>query len=255
MKAMVGVNVAAAVLCGAVIYGGTQHWQERAEAQVQASETKANVVHKEKQFSDVSAYTRNLPDFITRQIESAIATKKPLTLVLATSAKESGWPQQLKKELEATYGSDVFTVKTLSYGSQTTGELLSSHIADQINQLQPNIILFEAPLKNDYQKLTLDDTLKNTDELIYQLKDLKKTLILQPSQPYISKTESYEEGVEAIRGVAEKNWVHYLNHSLIWPFHLGEYINKNDGRLTNKGGEVWGDYLVNWFTDTKKEIK
>lgn len=75
MKAMVGVNVAAAVLCGAVMYAGTQHWQERAEAQVQASETKANVVHKEKQFSDVSAYTRNLPDFITGQIESTIATK------------------------------------------------------------------------------------------------------------------------------------------------------------------------------------
>ena len=250
MKAMVGVNVAAAVLCGAVMYAGTQHWQEQTEAQ--ASEVKTAVVHKEKQFSDVSAYTKNLPDFITKQIESSIANKKPLTLVLATSAKETGWPQQLKKELEDTYGSDVFTVKTLSYGSQTTGELLSSHIADQINQLQPNIILFEAPLKNDYQKLTLDDTLKNTVELIHQLKGLKKTLMLQPSQPYISQTESYEEGVEAIRGVAEENWVHYLNHSLIWPFHLGEYINKNDGRLTKKGGEVWGAYLVNWFTDKEK---
>lgn len=251
MKAMVGVNVAAAVLCGAVIYGGTQHWQERAEAQIQASETKAHVAHKEKQFSDVSAYTKNLPDFITKQIESSIANKKPLTLVLATSAKEAGWPQQLKKELAATYGSDVFTVKTLSYGSQTTDELLSSHIAHQIDELQPNIILFEAPLKNDYQHLTLDETLENTEKLIYQLKALKKTLMLQPSQPYISQTESYEEGVEAIRGVAEKNWVHYLNHSLIWPFHLGEYINKNDGRLTKKGGEVWGDYLVNWFTSKK----
>ncbi|MEK6446633.1 hypothetical protein [Priestia aryabhattai] len=82
----------------------------------------------------------------------------------------------LKKELAITYGSDVFTVKTLSYGSQTTDELLSSHIADQINQLQLNIILFEAPLKNDYQHLTLDETLENTDEMIHQLKDLKKTL-------------------------------------------------------------------------------
>jgi hypothetical protein len=246
MKAMVGVNVAAAVLCGAVMYAGTQHWQEQTEAQ--ASEVKSAVVHKEKQFSDVSAYTKNLPDFITKQIESSIANKKPLTLVLATSAKETGWPQQLKKELIATYGSDVFTVKTLSYGSQTTGELLSSHIANQIDQLQPNIILFEAPLKNDYQHLTLDDTLKNTDELIHQLKDLKKTLMIQPSQPYISQTESYEEGVEAIRGVSEANWVYYMNHSLIWPFHLGEYINKDSGNLTKKGNEVWGEYVVNWFT-------
>ncbi|MCJ7992242.1 SGNH/GDSL hydrolase family protein [Priestia sp. OVS21] len=174
MKAMVGVNVAAAVLCGAVMYAGTQHWQEQTEAQ--ASEVKTAVVHKEKQFSDVSAYTKNLPDFITKQIESSIANKKPLTLVLATSAKEAGWPQQLKNELAATYGSDVFTVKTLSYGSQTTDELLSSHIADQIDQLQPNIILFEAPLKNDYQHLTLDETLENTDKLIHQLKDLKKPL-------------------------------------------------------------------------------
>ncbi|MBY0196861.1 SGNH/GDSL hydrolase family protein [Priestia megaterium] len=249
MKAMVGVNVAAAVLCVAVMYAGTQHWQEQTEAQ--ASEVKTAVIHKEKQFSNVSAYTKNLPDFITKQIQSSIANKKPLTLVLATSAKEAGWPQQLKKELAATYGSDVFTIKTLSYGNGTTDELLSSHIADQINQLQPNIILFEAPLKNDYQHLTLDETLENTEKLIYQLKGLKKTLILQPSQPYISQTESYEEGVEAIRGVAEKNWVHYLNHSLIWPFHLGEYINKNDGRLTKKGGEVWGDYLVHWFISKK----
>ncbi|MDI3092369.1 SGNH/GDSL hydrolase family protein [Priestia megaterium] len=246
MKAMVGVNVAAAVLCGVVMYAGTQHWQEQTEAQ--ASEVKTAVVHKEKQFSDVSAYTKNLPDFITKQIESSIANKKPLTLVLATSANKSGWPAHLKKELEKTYGSDVFTVKTLSYGNQTTGGLLSSHIAGQIDELQPNIILFEAPLKNDYQQLTLDETLKNTNELIHQLKDLKKTLIIQPSQPYISQTESYEEGVEAIRGVSEENWVHYLNHSLIWPFHLGEYIHKNDGRLTKKGGEVWGSYLVNWFT-------
>lgn len=56
MKAMVGVNVAAAVLCGAVMYAGTQHWQDQNEAQ--ASEVKAAVVHKEKQFSDVSAYTK-----------------------------------------------------------------------------------------------------------------------------------------------------------------------------------------------------
>ncbi|WP_393959666.1 SGNH/GDSL hydrolase family protein [Priestia megaterium] len=246
MKATVGVNVAAAVLCGAVMYAGTQRWQEQTEAQ--ASEVKSAVVHKEKQFSDVSAYTKNLPDFITKQIESSIANKKPLTLVLATSAKEAGWPQQLKKELAAAYGSDVFTVKTLSYGSLTTDELLSSHIADQIDQLQPNIILFEAPLKNDYQHLTLDETLENTDELIHQLKDLKKTLMIQPSQPYISQTESYEEGVEAIRGVSEANWVYYMNHSLIWPFHLGEYINKDSGNLTKKGNEVWGDYVVNWFT-------
>src|SRR6478735_7125872 len=249
MKAMVGVNVAAAVLCGAVIYAGTQHWQEQTEAQ--ASEVKTAVVHKEKQFSDVSAYTKNLPDFITKQIESSIANKKPLTLVIATSAKEAGWPQQLKKELAATYGSDVFTVKTLSYGSETSDELLSSRIADQIDQLQPTIILFEAPLKNDYQHLTLDETLENTEKLIYQLKDLKKTLILQPSQPYISQTESYEECVEAIRGVAEKNWVHYLNHSLIWPFHLGEYINTNTGGTTIKGNYVWGNYLVRWFTGNK----
>ncbi|MEH7426760.1 SGNH/GDSL hydrolase family protein [Priestia megaterium] len=246
MKAMVGVNVAAAVLCGAVMYAGTQHWQEQTEAQ--ASEVKTAVVHKEKKFSDVSAYTKNLPDFITKQIQSSIANKKPLTLVIATSAKEAGWPQQLKKELAATYGSDVFTVKTLSYGSQTTDELLSSHIADQIDQLQPNIILFEAPLKNDYQHLTLDETLENTDKLIHQLKDLKKTLMIQPSQPYISQTESYEEGVEAIRGVSEANWVYYMNHSLIWPFHLGEYINKDSGNLTKKGNEVWGEYVVNWFT-------
>lgn len=249
MKAMVGVNVAAAVLCGAVMYAGMQHWQEKTEAQ--ASEVKTAVVHKEKQFSDVSAYTKNLPDFITKQIESSIANKKPLTLVIATSAKEAGWPQQLKKELVATYGSYVFTVKTLSYGNQTTDELLSSHIAHKIDELKPNIILFEAPLKNDYQHLTLDETLENTEKLIYQLKGLKKTLMLQPSQPYISQTEFYEEGVEAIRGVAEENWVHYLNHSLIWPFHLGEYINKNDGKLTKKGGEVWGDYLVNLFTGKK----
>ncbi|PGT51050.1 SGNH/GDSL hydrolase family protein, partial [Priestia megaterium] len=38
MKAMVGVNVAAAILCGAVMYAGTQHWQEQTEAQ--ASEVK-----------------------------------------------------------------------------------------------------------------------------------------------------------------------------------------------------------------------
>ncbi|MCE4089500.1 SGNH/GDSL hydrolase family protein [Priestia megaterium] len=246
MKAMVGVNVVAAILCGAVMYAGTQHWQEQTEAQ--ASEVKTAVIHKEKQFSDVSAYTKNLPDFITKQIESSIANKKPLTLVIATSAQEAGWPQQLKKELAATYGSDVFTVKTLSYGNGTTDELLSSHIADQIDQLQPNIILFEAPLKNDYQHLTLDETLENTDKLIHQLKDLKKTLMIQPSQPYISQTESYEEGVEAIRGVSEANWVYYMNHSLIWPFHLGEYINKDSGNLTKKGNEVWGEYVVNWFT-------
>ncbi|OVE35740.1 SGNH/GDSL hydrolase family protein [Priestia aryabhattai] len=246
MKAMIGVNVAAAVLCGAVMYAGMQHWQEQTEAQ--ASEVKTAVVHKEKQFSDVSAYTKNLPDFITKQIQSSIANKKPLTLVVATSAKEAGWPQQLKKELAATYGRDVFTVKTLSYGNGTTDELLSSHIVNQIDQLQPNIILFEAPLKNDYQHLTLDETLENTDKLIHQLKDLKKTLMIQPSQPYISQTESYEEGVEAIRGVSEASWVYYMNHSLIWPFHLGEYINKDSGNLTKKGNEVWGEYVVNWFT-------
>ncbi|MEH6853546.1 SGNH/GDSL hydrolase family protein [Priestia megaterium] len=248
MKAKLGVNVVAAVLCGVVMYTGVQHWQDQTEAQAQASEGKPYTVHREKQFSDVSAYTKNLPEFITEQIESSIANKKPLTLVLATSANESGWPEQLKKELEKTYGSDVFSVKTLSYGNQTTDELVSSHIAVQIDKLQPNIILFETPLQNDYQQLTLDETLQNTDELIHQLKDLKKTLIIQPSQPYLSQAESYEEGVEAIRGVSEENWVHYINHSLIWPFHLGEYVHKSDGHLTKKGGEVWGSYLVNWFT-------
>ncbi|MGG0744672.1 SGNH/GDSL hydrolase family protein [Priestia megaterium] len=247
MKAMVGVNVAAAVLWGAVMYGGMQHWYDRVGAQTQASEMKAYTVQKEKQFSDVAAYTKNLPEFMAKQIESSIKNKKPLILVLATSAPESSWPKLLGKELEKTYGSDVFVVKTLSYGNQTTDELLSSHIVNQINTFHPNIILFEAPLKNDYQHLTLDETLDNTNKLIKQFKELKKTLILQPSQPYISQTESYEEEVEAIRGIAEENWVHYLNHSLIWPFHLGDYINKSNGILTKEGSRVWGAYLINWF--------
>ncbi|MEH7293787.1 hypothetical protein ABEX38_12820 [Priestia megaterium] len=60
------------------------------QTETQASEVKTAVVHKEKQFSDVSAYTKNLPEFIAKQIESSIANKKPLALVLATSVKQTG---------------------------------------------------------------------------------------------------------------------------------------------------------------------
>ncbi|TYR79736.1 SGNH/GDSL hydrolase family protein [Priestia megaterium] len=246
MSWKIGVNTGAAMFCGLVMYTGMQHWQEKIDVQASELVKPVPAEKKEKQFSDVSIYTKNLPPFMVGAIEHTFVQNKPISLVLVTATEADGWPSFVKTSLEETYGQDVFDVKVYSYHNQTTKQLISSTFLKDIQALNPSMILLEAPMAADQKEMPIDESLVYLNELIVKIKELNTGLMIQPSQPYASKHESYEEAVEAVKGTAEKNWVHYINHSKVWRYDVRSYLTK-EGDMTKAGKKLWGMYLADWF--------
>ncbi|MEE6133237.1 SGNH/GDSL hydrolase family protein [Priestia flexa] len=245
MKWTSGVVVGALAACSAVMVAGVQHWETKIERQVQAAVVEPAQPHK-KQFSDVSSYTKHLPPFLVSAIEDTFIKGKPISLVLVAS-EEDEWASFVKKSLEATYGQDVFQIQIYSYHDQTTKELVHSSFQQDLQKLKPSLVLAEIPMFEDQKETPIDDALPELQAFISQVKELKTALILQPSSPYASQYESYEEAVAAVGGKAKENHVYYLNHAPLWPYEIAPYVTK-ESELTEEGKKLWGKHLSSWFT-------
>ncbi|MED4590134.1 MULTISPECIES: hypothetical protein [Priestia] len=245
MKWTSGIVVGAFAACSAVMVAGVQHWETKIEGQAQAAVVETAQPH-QKQFSGVSSYTKHLPPFLVSAIEDTFIKDKPISLVLV-AREEDEWASFVKKSLEDTYGQDVFHIQIYSYHDQTTKELVHSSFQQDLQKLNPTLVLAEVPMLEDQKEMPIDDALPELQEFISQVKELKTAFILQPSSPYASQYESYEEAVAAVGGMAKENHVHYLNHAPLWPYEISPYVTK-ESKLTKEGKRLWGEHLSSWFT-------
>ncbi|TXC90937.1 SGNH/GDSL hydrolase family protein [Metabacillus litoralis] len=247
------------ILCVAAIIVGNLHWNQKITAQGE-KETSAKVIKPVREDEkikankvDVSKISSNLPIELQDKIKSAQESKVPLSFVIYGSSEiERSWSEQFSSELKKAYGEDLFNINILTTGDSTTRELVNSEGYQDVNELKPDILLFEAPMLNDNGDVGfgIDESLDNIQIMIDSWYEANNNLFLmvQPSQPLYGAT-FYPSEVSQLQDYMEKNDFIYLNHWENWPElnddAMLEYLEDNE--VNEEGYKIWADYNVKYF--------
>ncbi|MGM0876415.1 MAG: SGNH/GDSL hydrolase family protein [Bacillota bacterium] len=249
------------IVCGIAIIFGNLHWNNKISAQgkkvtntVEIVDTAQEMPKDEVKQSEILTYTSNLPEELQEKVKNAASSGKPLQLVIygsnATSTEEGAWPDLLSKELNATYGENVFEITVLS-NDKTTRDLVIEKTYEEINELQPDILLFEPSMLKDNGLIGIINTLENIQTMVVAWQDANEemTLMIQPSNPIYSATY-YPSEVSQLKDYAEKNDIIYLNHWENWPdledAKMEDHLTKSN-EPNKSGNKVWAEYVINYF--------
>ena len=246
------------LVCGAAIIFGNVHWNHKISAQgakVTNKEEVGTVKGESGKGKVVSSYSSNLPEKLQEKLNKAATSGKPLKLVIygtnATTNEEWMWPNLLSKELIDTYGKNVFEITVLSTGNNTTHDIVNNQSYKEINELQPDILLFEPSMLKDNGNVGIENSLHNVQTMVDSWQEANKdlTLMIQPPNPLYS-ANFYPIEISQLQEYAEKNDMIYLNHWENWPDledpKMEDYLTETND--ANKSGhEVWADYLIDYF--------
>lgn len=251
------------ILCGAAIIYGNLHWNHKISAQsgeVTSLNGEKNVDNeqtnkeKEKEKLDITKYTSNLPEDIQEKVENSVSSGKPLNLMIFgthASKEEGSWFNLLSKGLKETYSDNVIRVTMISTEDKTTLDIVNDKSYEEINELQPDILLFEPSMLKDNGQIGINNTLKNIQIMIDSWQDANKelTLMIQPPNPLYA-AKFYPIEVSQLKDYAVKNKINYINHWENWPGledeKMKSYLTKENEANSN-GNKVWADYLLNYF--------
>ncbi|WP_338788258.1 hypothetical protein [Metabacillus sp. FJAT-53654] len=242
------------ILCVAVIIFGNLHWNNKISAQGEkvTSTSKSVPLQEEPEIEiDVEKYSSNLPKNLQDKVSNATSTGKQLKLVIfGTSDAKGAWSEQFSKELKTTYGENVFEVTILSTGDKTTRDVIKDQSYEGINELNPDILLFEPSMLKDNGHIGIENTLDNIQKMVDSWLEANKdmTLMIQPPNPLYAATY-YPIEVSQLMAYAEENEMIYLNHWENWPdlddVEMKDYLT--DSKANESGNKVWAEYLLNYF--------
>ncbi|KKI89253.1 hypothetical protein WQ54_27230 [Bacillus sp. SA1-12] len=243
------------IVCGAAIIFGNIHWKNKISAHGEKEKSNSAAVLTEEESNtgnDTYLYSKNLPEHLQKKIAEAANTGKPVKLVIyGTSSEKGAWSESFSKELQAAYGEDVFAVTVLSTGDKTTRDLVNDDSFEQVNELQPDILLFEPSMLKDNGVVGISNTLENIQTMIASWKAANQnmTLMIQPPNPLYSATY-YPKEVAQLQDYSAENKIIYLNHWENWPdledVKMEEYLTE-DNKANENGNKIWADYLKEYF--------
>lgn len=252
------------IVCGAAIIIGNLHWNEKITAQSEPAKGKSDPVEKGKEVeevaeveekhenADIESYMANLPEDVQEKIRTAIDYDEPVKLfIYGTTEVENTWIDSFKQELTTAYGEDVFDITAISTGTNTTRDLINENSYEEINELNPDLLIFEAPMLEDNGDVGITNTLENLEKMYESWQGANENLVMmvQPSQPLYNATY-YPSEVKQLETHTEKNKMTYLNHWENWPEldhpDMENYLT-NDNDVNEEGFAVWADYLVEYF--------
>ncbi|MED1601707.1 SGNH/GDSL hydrolase family protein [Alkalihalophilus marmarensis] len=139
------------------------------------------------------------------------------------------WPDLAEEDLNELYGEEAFDIQYLSgYKDLTTSEFYAGEALQQIEAMNPDIIVFEPFLLNDHSILPLDKTIMNLSSIV--------------------------SAIDALERFAQEEDLPYLDHWDAWPLtndqEIGQYlVELPDGKFrpNKQGHTVWSEKIVDYF--------
>lgn len=250
------------LLCGATIVIGNLHWNDKISAmgendsnikgEKHGTDVPVNGEEEEEVPNNLAAYSSNLPINVQEKIKEAVNSDQRVKLVIyGTSEVEGTWSTRFKEGLIKAYGEDVFDITILSTGDSTTLDIVNNLSYEKINELKPDVIIFEVPMLKDNGNVGIANTLNNVQKIsdLWTEANEGLTLMLQPPNPLYSATY-YPSEVAQLEEYAKKNNIPYLNHWENWPDlkddSMKDYLT-SDNKANEKGHALWSEFLINYF--------
>lgn len=243
--------------CVSFIIVGQLYWQKKIDDTVKQAMAEAPKQEaSDENESKLMKYADQLPAEVQKKIENAIHTNRPVRLVIAgskaISSSANSWPALLKKELESTYGKQVFEVVVKEYGDMTTKEALDENIDKEIIDAKPDILLWEPFLLNNNGVIEIGDALQQIDTIIQNIRSALPdvTMMLQPPHP-IYNARYYPAQVEQLQSFAKEKGYIYLDHWKAWPDYkseeINDVVNENTDLPNEQGQRLWADFFIDYF--------
>lgn len=274
------ICIVTVLVCAGSIIVGNIHWNNKISAKAEmvenheepavieenvmsaeipikeVEETPQQEVKIEEKESDLSTYTRNLPEELQKKIQHASSSEKPVHLVIygseSTSAQKGAWPELLRNQLLSTYGEKIFKVTVISEGDKTSIDVLRSKSYENVSEQKPDVVLFEPfTLKDNSGKIPMNNRLGSIEDMIGSWKTANKavTILLQPANPIYGATY-YPKQINELKEYAKKHNIAFIDHWGNWP-------NGKDKKIKNyltptsmpneNGNKVWSQYLIDYF--------
>ncbi|MBT2689210.1 SGNH/GDSL hydrolase family protein [Bacillus sp. ISL-47] len=247
-----------AIGCVVILILGNLHWKEKtAVIKPEAAESKTEVADQETNTASagILKLAANWPKESQELLKKRIEEKKPLKIhIVGSEALGEGansWPELLKAELMEAYGESTIDVKISSHDLNSL-EYINEDTQQELIAEKADLVILEPFTLKDNGVVTIEDSLLNVDTIISDTKDSNPnlTFILQPPHPLYNAT-FYPVQVENLKQFAEQNNITYLDHWTAWPDQtsqeMKEYLSSNNSQPSEKGHEVWAEYLVEYF--------
>ncbi|QCJ44772.1 SGNH/GDSL hydrolase family protein [Bacillus sp. S3] len=249
--------------CAAVLFLGHSHWNERIKAAPEKTSSQTDkqqsgstqTVQNDASDEDVLAYTTNWPVSAVDRFKQTLTEKKPFKVLFvgspAIGSDTSGTFPTVKEKLLETYGEKNIHVNLKTFKSTST-QFVNSNKQDEIAAEEADLIVFEPFILQNNGLVLIDETLRDLTTIMDDVKEKKPetTFIIQPSYP-LYKAKIYPNQVAELKKFAEQHEIAYLDHWSAWPDTnadgLKEYLQPDQGAPSDKGNQVWSDYMIQFF--------
>ncbi|MGY3715204.1 SGNH/GDSL hydrolase family protein [Sutcliffiella cohnii] len=164
----------------------------------------------------------------------------------------SPWPYKLQEALHSAYGENKFYVDILNFEDISTHHLIEINGHLHAASFKPDIVILEPLLMNDNGIVTLEDSINNINLLINTIltEAPDAYIMLQPANPIPEGTIYVEQNEELKRFAADKGY-EYLDHWENWKLDELQSLVSLDLYPTEKGHEVWAEFLIKYFIFTE----
>lgn len=241
--------------CAAVLYFGLTHWNNEAvfTSKEKQSLTPAAKAESPAPSGSVETLATNWPAAAQKNLLKHQKDGEPFHLAIvgspAMGKEDNGWGPTLKAKVEETY-KDLVNVTLYEYDLSSI-EFSQGDAMEEVLNGSPDLVLYE-PFslinntvgvpedQNEETILTFQDELKKANE--------HTTLLLQPSYPIVGATY-YPRDIKELKAFAKEQDIPYLDHWEAWPKddELEDYLVEDQDGPNEKGNEVWGEYLAEYF--------
>ena len=253
MRKKVGVTIT--ILIGIVVLiGGFYSYNSRINNLSKADKGKEVVKNSSEKISIDLTYKKhykNLPKSVQNKIDDVLSKNKEVTLTCIWQS-DSVISEKFQQNLQKYYGNKFWNIKNITYNGETSEQLLTEKVQNQVLATNPDVVLYEAPLFNDNQNIEATASLTSNEQLITNLASTGAEVIVQPSPPIYG-------GV--VYPVQEEQFKQSLSTKYPYIDYWSSYPDKNsdemkglfsdDGvyrTLNASGNKIWLDYITKYFT-------
>ncbi|MBN8201831.1 SGNH/GDSL hydrolase family protein [Bacillus sp. NTK034] len=203
--------------------------------------------------------TANWPEESKEVFKKRLAEGKPFKLQIVGSGAlgegQTSWPEILKTELQKEFKNSVLEVSVNSYDLNSLSYIKENKQQDII-KTKPDLVILEPFILNDNGAVGIEGSLANTKNIIEDVKKAnpETSFIIQPAHP-LYNSQFYPIQVQNLKKFAEENNITYLDHWSAWPEQdnqeLTEYLTSDNSQPSERGHEVWAEYLVEYLIEKK----
>ncbi|ULT56788.1 SGNH/GDSL hydrolase family protein [Neobacillus drentensis] len=252
------------IACLTVLVWGHSNWNKKIAVASNRTSTSSSIdgdnsqeITTNSSQEDLLAYTSNWPPAAVETFKKAIKEKKTYKILFfgspAIGSDTSGSYPKVKEKLLETFGNKNIKVGLKTFNTTST-KFISMNNQEEIAAEKADLIVLEPFILLNNGEVLPDNTLTDITKMMNDIKakNPDTTFILQPSYP-LYQAKIYPSQVAVLKKFAEENKIAYLDHWTAWPNSnteaFKEYLLPDGSAPSEKGYQVWSNYLIKYFTN------